>query len=393
MEGINIKKRLKQAILAIILILALLSPTFAEELDETLDSNAALEEAAVLEDGVTDELDDEDDDTEVVALFLTDAKKAQAGLGTYRYTLALPTDDVLDEEDPQLAALGVLVRRLIDLDGSLGDPTDAELPLDVQATRDIEYADVYAFVCYNNVLYGLKNGEELFTEEVSTHYTEIDYTKNKKGVPSLRYTRKDGKTVLQPLSHSCVVLFSGEFKYLHFSESVAGEPVAFGAGAMIEKILCDSRIILHNSGLVEEAEYSPAGIRMIGIAYGEDETPVTIDSGMFATGPRPTRGLTCKVCKGMYSSKRVAQVELHTVHECVWPDCMYGGKWSSCAKEGSLYAADLHGPAPWCPYGLCASCSSIRCDSCQRDFNNGTASASQRISYWGRPLILDTDAK
>jgi hypothetical protein len=143
-------------------------------------------------------------------------------------------------------------------------------------------------------------------------------------------------------------------------------PVVFGAGCYIDDLLVHSDVILHNSGLVAESAYSPAGIWMIGIAYDEEANPITLDSGMWTTGPRPVHGTLCKICRKEYNSKK-PEAELHAIHLCEWPDCKYGGQWASCAPKGSLLAPSVHGPASWCPYGLCANCSDIRCAFCQRD--------------------------
>ncbi|MDR1570048.1 MAG: hypothetical protein LBS72_06120 [Oscillospiraceae bacterium] len=331
--------------------------------------------------------EDDWEEYEPIALFLTNILNAEDGLGTYRYTLALPTDEPLDESEPRYASMGTLVRRLIDLDGSLGDPSDASPLADVEATIDAGFADAFAVYFSNNAIYIYRNGETLISEATSDYYTGVTYTKNKRGIPALRYTRKDGSTALIPFAHDCVVLFTGEYEQLVISSSMADEPIVLGAGCMIEKLTVNERVIMHNSGLVEESEYCPKGIQMIGIAYDEEENPITLDSGMFTTGPRPSRGRVCQVCGVEYNGLKTAQLEWHMVHVCEHEDCKYGGFWSSCAPEGSLYNAAIHAAAPWCPYGLCAVCSDTRCALCQQDFDEGRATDSQRVSYWAKPLI------
>ncbi|MDR0396480.1 MAG: hypothetical protein LBH66_04190 [Oscillospiraceae bacterium] len=319
--------------------------------------------------------EDEDGGDQIIALYRTNILNAEDGLGTGRYTLAIPNDSPLDESDPTLAAAATLTRRLIRLDGSLGDPSDGSPLNDVEATVDAGFADVYAVMAGDRSIFIYKNGEQVVAEETSGHYTKITYTRNLKGQPALRYTRANGKTALYTFSTGCVALFTGDYINLTIDYAMGGMAVAFGSGCRIEELHVNSRILLHNSGLVEDGDYPPDGIELIGVALDEDQNPVLIDSGMWAVGPRPARGRLCAVCKTEYNSKIASQYELHLVHECEWPDCKNGGLWASCAPEGGLYDPALHGPAPWCPYGLCAVCSDIRCDRCQADIAAGKASA------------------
>ncbi|MDR2656599.1 MAG: hypothetical protein LBB86_02085 [Oscillospiraceae bacterium] len=311
----------------------------------------------------------------VVALYRTNILNAEDGIGTGRFTLALSTDAAIDETDPTLAAMAILTRRLIQLDGSLGDPSDASALNDVESTKDVEGADVYAVMAGDRSIFIYKNGELLVSEQMSDHYTKITYTRNLKAQPALRYTRANGKTALFAFEPGSVALFTGDYINLTIDYAMGGLPVALGSGCRIEALHVNSKILMHNSGLVEDSDYPPDGIDMIGIAVDEDQQPVMVDSGMWSTGPRPTHGRLCQVCGEEYNSKIESQYELHLVHACEWPDCKYGGYWASCASEGSDYDPAKHGPAPWCPYGLCAVCSDIRCQFCQADIAAGRASA------------------
>lgn len=342
---------------------------FAEEAERPDEGD---DEQLPFSDGWTASEDGEE--YEPVALFLTNILKAQDGMGTYRYTLALPTDDTLNEKDPQYAAMGMLTRRLIDLDGSLGDPEDASPLSDVAATVDAGYVDAYAVYLSNGAIHIYRNGEEIKAEPVSGHFTGVIYTKNARSIPALRYTRKDGTTALVQFSPYCVALFTGEYEHLSISSSMTGMPVALGGGCAVEKLTVNAKMIMHNSGLVEELEYSPAGIDMIGIAYDADEKPITLDSGAWVAGPRPARGRWCYVCGKEYNGLKSNQRELHEIHVCEHIDCKYGGFWASCAPEGSLYNPALHGPSPLCPYGLCSVCSDTLCPLCAMERPGGGSS-------------------
>jgi hypothetical protein len=320
--------------------------------------------------------DGEDGEPEqVAALYRANILNAEDGLGTGRYTLALPNDSPLDESNPTLASAAMLTRRLIQLDGSLGDPSDGSPLSDVEATKDIGAADVYAVLAGERSIFIYKNGEQVVAEEMSGHYTKITYTRNLKGQPALRYTRGNGKTALFTFSPGCVALFTGDYVNLTVDYAMSGMAVMLGSGCRIEQFHVNSKILLHNSGLVEDGDYPPEGIDLIGIALDEERNPILIDSGMWAAGPRPVRGRLCAVCKTEYNSKVVSQYELHLIHVCDWPDCKNGGQWASCAQEGSLFHPSAHGPAPWCPYGLCAVCSDIRCALCQADIAAGKPDA------------------
>ncbi|GHV26299.1 hypothetical protein FACS18948_1640 [Clostridia bacterium] len=308
-----------------------------------------------------------DEDYEPYALYITNILRAENGLGTWRYTLALPTDEPLDESDYQYAALGGLSRRLIDLDGALADPLDANVLGDIAATKGLQYGDVYAVFVVDSQIFIYKNGEELVFEELSNYYTDIIYTRNARGIPALRYTRKNGKTALIPFAQQAVILFTGDYLKLTIASGLNDMAVALGSACQIEMLSVNSDIILHNSGMVLESTYAPTGIRMVGIIYDEDENPVTLDSGMQVTGPRPVTGRWCEVCKTEYSGRKERQVEWHLIHVCESADCAYGGYWASCAPEESdLYVAN-HAAAPWCPYRLCRVCSNELCRLCTLD--------------------------
>ncbi|MDR2505748.1 MAG: hypothetical protein LBD16_06540 [Oscillospiraceae bacterium] len=321
---------------------------------------------------------------EAVALYLTNIKQAQDGLGTWRYTLALPSDKRIDETDYQMESMAMLSRRLISFDGSMGDPNDADVLLDISATVDCGWADAYAVLRTTGAIHIYKNGEMIRSEQTSPYYTGVVYMMNARGVPALQYTRNDGTTALIPFTPKCVVLFTGAYTKLNITADHKDDTIAFGAGATIEFFRADCHIILHNSGLVEESEYSPAGISMLGIAYDEDSNPITIDSGMFSTGPRPPRGGRCAICGAEYNGKIEEQREWHHANVCEHAGCKFGGFWSSCAKEGSLYYVPLHGAAERCPYGLCSNCSDKLCVYCERDLQMGRVVAGENTTLFPR---------
>ncbi|GHU72430.1 hypothetical protein FACS1894184_20160 [Clostridia bacterium] len=323
-----------------------------------------------------DDTDENGEPERVIALYRTNILQAEDGVGTARYTLAVSTDTPLDETDPTLAAMATLTRRLIQLDGSLGDPSDASPLSDVEATKDIDSADVFAVLVGDRSIFIYKNGEQVVGEEMSGHYTKITYTRNKKAQPALRYCRANGVTVLYTFTPGSVVLFTGDYLNLSIDYALKGVPIVLGAGCRIEELHVNSKILLHNSGLVEDSDYPPDGVELMGIAVDEDQNPILIDSGMWSTGPRRVRGRWCTVCRKEYNGKISDQLDLHLVHVCIWDDCKFGGLWASCAPEDSLYNPAKHGPAPWCPYGICAACSNIRCQFCQQDIAAGKASAA-----------------
>ncbi|HML49188.1 MAG TPA: hypothetical protein PKE04_20810, partial [Clostridia bacterium] len=294
-----------------------------------------------------------DEEGELVwALYMTNILEAEDGLGTYRYTLSLPTQEALDENNPRIAALATMVRRVVELDGSLGDPSDADILQDVEVTKDLGSATGYALCVKDNVLFLYKDGELFLNEPLHKKYRGVSVARNKRENPAIRFTRKDGTTALIPIEPDFVLLFT-------FSK----EPFVFGAGCHIEKLTVNTDIILHNSGLVEDSYYCPDGIWMVGIAIDEEGEPILVDSGMWSTGPRPAHGAWCKVCS---SEIKRGEAEYHLVHVCEAPGCQYGGLWASCAKEGNM-RPEVHAADPGCPYGLCALCSNDLCTYCQQD--------------------------
>ncbi|GHU73620.1 hypothetical protein AGMMS49992_12810 [Clostridia bacterium] len=366
----------------------------AADLADTVDSETPWYEGgatATIEGIPEDDTSDDDEPEQVIGLYRTNILKAEAGQGTGRYTLAISTETPLDEDDPTTAAMAMLVRRLIQLDGSLGDPSDATLFDDIEATKGIDASDVYAVLVADKSIHIYKNGELVVSEGLNPHFTKITYTHNRQFNPALRYTRANGKTALFGFTQGSVILFTGEYVNLTVDYAMKDLPIALGAGCYIEEFHVNSRILIHNSGLIEDSDYPPEGIDMIGIAVDEDENPILIDSGMWSTGPRRVRGRLCKVCGVEYNGTIESQYELHLIHVCQAPDCKYGGHWASCAKEGSKYDPALHGPAPWCPYVSCAVCSDIRCALCQRDYATGT---DWRALYFGtshEPTVITTD--
>lgn len=305
----------------------------------------------------------EEEDELVWALFMTNILEAEDGLGTYRYTLSLPSEESLDEGDPRIAALATVVRRVVELDGSLGDPADADILLDVEITKNLGSATGYTLCVRDQVLFLYRDGELIENEPLHKKYKGVYVARNKRGAPAIRYTRQDGTTALVPIDPNFVLLFTGDFEEVAIASTFSKEPFVFGAGCHIEKLTVNTDILLHNSGLVEDSYYSPDGIWMVGIAIDEEGEPILVDSGMWATGPRPARGAWCKVCD---SEIQRGEAEFHLVHVCEAPGCQYGGRWASCATQGNL-RPEVHAADPACRYGLCALCSNELCAYCQAE--------------------------
>ncbi|MEG0767398.1 MAG: hypothetical protein RR482_06750 [Clostridia bacterium] len=299
--------------------------------------------------------EDEEEEAYEPELHETNILDAVDGLGSARYTLVIPERGPWDEKDPRHIALGVLAARLVQLDGSLGDPADADFAMDVDACKDLgEGVTPYVVFRRDNVLHIYINGVLTDSIELNTFYTDIVLTRNKRNTPSVRYTARDGVTRLYPLTEDSVVLFTGDYVKLKFSSMLNGMPVAIGAACHAELLASDANILLHNSGLVEDSTYAPLGFDMVGIFSESDEKENEyIDSGFWMTGPRPVRGIYCMHCKTDYRS---ADAALHnTPQACTNPNCRYGGVWYDCVKSGNLSKA-AHEKDPECSLGVCWAC-------------------------------------